>query len=529
MRGPPRQLKIAGAALLLLSLQLTGAAQPAEPAAAAPRYGGVLRAGMQTDPIGLDPHTTNSTATRNMLENVYDTLVAFAADGRIVPSLAARWSVSADGLVYTFALRSGVTFHDGAPLLAADVAYSLNRLKDPAVASPRSEDFAAIAAVLAQDPLTVQVRLRAPFGPLLSKLAFSMNAIVPAHLARKTGELQRVAVGTGPFRLVDYQPQTRLLLARHPGYWGRDAAGRPLPYLDGIEFRFFPDPNARTLALRTGLVDFIEYVPAADVALLQRQPALHVVGGVGTNFRSLVLNTKVAPLTDPRVRQALAYAIDREAVVAMALFGVGGVPASGASVPPSSQFALRQPPPRRDVARARALLAAAGLPKGFTITLLCTSTYDFLRTPAEVIVANLAEIGVRVQLRVLDWSLFLPQVLEHRFALALWGESGLADADDFLYEPLHSRGGQNVGSFADRELDALLEAGRRSPDPAERMRIYEAAQRRILDTAPHVFLFHSAQHEAMGDGVAGFVHYFNTSYLGLRATWLQRAERSAPP
>ena len=109
MRGPPRQLKIAGAALLLLSLQLTGAAQPAEPAAAAPRYGGVLRAGMQTDPIGLDPHTTNSTATRNMLENVYDTLVAFAADGRIVPSLAARWSVSADGLVYTFALRSGVT------------------------------------------------------------------------------------------------------------------------------------------------------------------------------------------------------------------------------------------------------------------------------------------------------------------------------------------------------------------------------------------------------------------------------------
>lgn len=511
------------ALLTLLAVAPAAAAADDSPpfAAPAPRYGGVLRAGMQTDPIGLDPHTTNSTATRNMLENVYDTLVAFAADGRLVPSLAAAWSVSADGRTYTFALRPGVTFHDGTPLRAEDVVFSLNRLKDPAVASPRSEDFAAISEVLATGPHTVQVRLRAPFGPLLAKLGFSMNAIVPAHAAR--GELQRTAIGTGPFRLVEYQPQTRLILARFPGYWGRDAVGRPLPYLDGIEFRFFPDPNARTLALRTGLVDFIEYVPAADVALLQRDPALRVVGGVGTNFRSLVINTRVPPLHDPRVRQALAYALDREAVVAMALLGVGGVPAAGASVPPGSRFALRDSPyRRRDVARARALLAEAGFAAGFTITLLCTSTYDFLRTPAEVIVANLAEIGVRVQLRVLDWSLFLPQVLAHRFALALWGESGLADPDDFLYEPLHSRGGQNVGLFADAELDRLLEAGRRTADGDERARIYEAAQRRVLLLSPHVFLYHSAQHEAMRDVVHGFVHYFNTSYLGLRATWLQR-------
>lgn len=510
-------------ALALSAVCASAHGQLGDPAAPTPRYGGVLRAGMQTDPIGLDPHTTNSTATRNLLENVYDTLVAFAADGQLVPALATAWTVSPDGRAYTFELRRGVTFHDGAPLSAADVVFSLLRLKDPAVASPRSEDFAAIETVVASGPHTVVVRLRSPFGPLLSKLAFSMNAIVPAHLVRRGDELQRVAIGTGPFRLADYQPQTRLLLARYPGYWGRDAAGGPLPYLDGIEFRFFPDPNARTLALRTGYVDFIEYVPAADVALLQRQPAVRVVGGVGTNFRSLVLNTRVPPLDDPRVRKALAYAIDREAVVAMALFGVGGVPAAGASVPPGSRFALRDSPyRRRDVARARQLLRQAGLPAGFALTLLCTSTYDFLRAPAEVIVANLKEIGVRVRLRVLDWSLFLPQVVERRFALALWGESGLADPDDFLYEPLHSRGGQNVGSFADGELDKLLEAGRRTPDDDERRRIYEAAQRRILDAAPHVFLFHSAQHEAMSDSVRGFVHYFNTSYLGLRATWLQR-------
>ena len=261
--------------LVALAVAAVGASahgQVDAPAAPTRRYGGVLRAGMQTDPIGLDPHTTNSTATRNLLENVYDTLVAFAADGQLVPGLAAAWTVAPDGRVYTFELRRGVTFHDGAPLSAADVVFSLRRLKDPAVASPRSEDFAAIETVVASGPHTVVVRLRSPFGPLLSKLAFSMNAIVPAHVVRRGDELQRVAIGTGPFRLVDYQPQTRLVLARAPGYWGRDAAGRPLPYLDGIEFRFFPDPNARTLALRTGYVDFIEYVPAPGGALLPRPP-----------------------------------------------------------------------------------------------------------------------------------------------------------------------------------------------------------------------------------------------------------------
>ena len=501
-------------------------ATPTPDSAEEPRYGGVLRAGMQTDPIGLDPHTTNSTATRNLLENVYDTLVAFSPTGEIVPSLAASWTVSPDGRTYAFQLRPGVTFHDGAPLLAEDVVFSLRRLKDPRVASPRSEDFAAISAVTAPGPLTVVVQLRTPLGPLLSKLAFSTNAIVPAHVVRTGGELQHQAVGTGPFRLVDYQPQNRMVLKRYPGYFGRDAAGRRLPYLDGIEFRFFPDANARTLALRTGLVDFIEYVPAADVALLQGDPALRVVGGVSTNFRSLVLNTKVPPLDDPRVRQALSYAIDRQAVVAMALLGVGGLAASGANVPPVSAFALHDSPYRtRDVARARALLAEAGLPNGFAITLTCTSTYDFLRTPAEVIVANLQDIGVRVRLRVLDWSLFLPQVVERRFAMALWGESGLADPDDFLYETLHSRGGQNVGAFADPELDRLLEAGRQTVEVEARTRIYDLAQRRVLAAAPHAFLFHSAQHEALRRWVHGFAHYFNTSYLGLRTTWLDRTER----
>jgi peptide/nickel transport system substrate-binding protein len=122
---------------------------------------------------------------------------------------------------------------------------------------------------------------------------------------------------------------------------------------------------------------------------------------------------------------------------------------------------------------------------------------------------------------VLDWSLFLPEVLAHRFELTLFGESGLSDPDDFLYEILHSRGGQNLGFFSDPAVDALLDSGRRETEPRRRRPLYEQAQRRILEAAPHIFLFHSAQHEAYRSVVHGYVHAFNTSYLGLRTTWLE--------
>jgi peptide/nickel transport system substrate-binding protein len=514
--------------LLLLLLGPLLAACPKAPStptvdtAAGPRYGGVLRAGMQTDPVGLDPHTTNSTATRNLLENVYDTLVALDPQGRIVPALAASWSQSADGRRWTFHLRPGVTFHDGSPLRASDAAFSLRRLKDPRLASPRAEDFAAVQEARALDDQTLELTLGQPYGPLLAKLAYSMNAVVSEAAVRKYGDLQHVAIGTGPFTLREYVPQTRMTLGRYPHCWQRDERGAPLPYLDAIEFRFLPDANARTVALRTGHVDWIEYVPAADVQALQRDPAIVVQGGVATNFRSLILNTRVPPLDDVRVRQALAHAIDTRAVVDMALFGVGGVAAAGTAVPPGSPYAIGDSPyQRRDLGRARALLAEAGYPHGFAIALLVTSTYDFLRAPAEVIQANLADIGVHVRLRVLDWSLFLPEVLAHRFEMTVMGESGLSDPDDFLYEMLHSRGGQNLGSFADPAIDALLDGGRRTGEPLQRRLVYEQAQRLILAAAPHVFLFHSAQHEAFRRTVRGYQHAFNTSYLGLRTTWLQ--------
>lgn len=492
-------------------------------ALAQPRYGGVLRAGMQTDPVGLDPHLTNATATRNMMENVYDTLVMFDASGRIVPALAESWETSDDGLRWTFRLREGVTFHNGEPLKASDVVFSINRIKDPATASPRADHFALVERIEAVDERTVVFTLSQPFSPLLAKLAFSTNVIMSEAVLREHGDAQQVVVGTGPFRFVEYLPQTRLVLTRYEDYWGRDEEGNPLPYLDGITFLFFPDPAARTTAIQTGTVDWVEYVPAADVLILQADPNVEVVGGLSANFRSLYLNTTVPPLDDVRVRQAIAYAIDEQEIVDVALFGTGGIVATGTTIPAGNFYAIEANPyTGRNLERARELLAEAGLAEGFTLDIYVTTTYDFLRDPAEVIQAHLADIGIRTTITAEDWGIYLPKALASEFQTTILGTSGQADPDDYLYGNFHSSGSLNLSRLADPELDALLELGRRVANQEERREIYLAAQARILELAPHVFLFHSAQYEALQRYVRGFEHFPNTSYLGLRTTWLER-------
>ena len=494
------------------------------PFALAQQPGGVLNVGMQTDPVGLDPHTTNATATRNMLENVYDTLVMFDSSLQIVPGLAESWEASEDGLTWTFKLRPGVTFHNGDPLRASDVAFSLNRIKDPDVASPRSGDFAVVESVTAQGDETVVITLSEPFSPLLSKLAQSLNVIVSeAVTTANNGDLNGAVVGTGPFKFVEYLPQTRLVLEKNENFWGEDAAGNPLPYLDGITFQFYPEPAARTTAVQTSNADWIEYVPAADVAVLEADPNVEVVGGLSANFRSLYLNVTRPPFDNPLVRQALAYAIDEGAVVDLALFGVGGVAATGTTIPAGNYYAVESSPyVGRDVERARELLEEAGYGDGFDFDLYVTSTYDFLRTPAEIIQANLADIGVTANIVAEDWSIYLPTVQEGDFDATILGESGQSDPDDFLFDVFHTGGGGNFGEFTSPELDALLEEGRRASSQEERERIYEEAQALILEEAPHVFLFHSAQYEALQSYVRGFEHFPNTSYLGLRTTWLEQ-------
>lgn len=490
--------------------------------ALAQQYGGILRAGMQTDPVGLDPHLTTATATRNMMENVYDTLVMFSSSGEIVPGLAASWEASEDGLTWTFNLREGVTFHNGEPMTASDVVFSINRIKDPAVASPRAGDFAVVDSVEALDDLTVVFNLSQPFSPLLAKLSFSTNVIVSEAVITEHGDAQEVVIGTGPFKFVEYIPQTRLVLERFDDFWGSDEAGNPLPYMDGILFNFYPDPASRTTAIQTGNADWIEYVSAADVTLLQADPNVEVVGGLSANFRALYINTTVEPLDNHLIRQAMAHAIDEQSIIDLALFGTGGVLATGTTIPGGNFYAVESNPyTGRNLERAQELLAEAGYPDGFEFEMYVTSTYDFLRDPAEIIQANLADVGIRATIRTEDWSVYLPTVREGNYQATILGTSGQTDPDDFLFSQFHSSSANNTSFISDPELDALLERGRLVADQDERREIYLAAQDRLLELLPYIFLFHSAQYAAIRPNVQGYEHFPNTSYLSLRNTWLE--------
>ena len=498
-------------------------------ALAQPQFGGTLRVGMQTDPVGLDPHLSSATATRNMLENTYETLVMFSPSLEIIPGLAESWEASEDLLQWTFHLREAL-WHDGTPVTAEDVKFSIERIKDPELASPRAADFAVVERVDAVDERTVVMTLSEPSTPLLAKLGQSMNVIVPQHVVEANGDLQNVVVGSGPFRFVEYVPQTRLVLERFDQHWGQDEAGNQLPYLDGITFTFYPDPTARTTAVLTGNVDWIEYVPAVDVPALQADPSVVVAGGVTSNFRSVQFNTTEPPFDDYRVRQAFAYAIDKQAVVDLALFGTGGVVATGATIPAGNYYAVEDSPYNvRDVEKARALLAEAGYADGFEFEFYITSTYDFLRDPAEIIqsnlaaigvTANLAEIGVTANIKLEDWSIFLPTYIAGDFTALVSGSSGQTDPDQFLYTPFFSTVSTNFGKFQDARVDELLLAGRQEPDPEARRELYREAQYRILELSPHVFLFHSAQYAAHTPDVQGYDFYPNGSYIGFRNVWL---------
>jgi peptide/nickel transport system substrate-binding protein len=486
----------------------------------AQKSGGVLRAGMQADPVNLDPHITNATATRNQLENVYDTLVRFDSKGRVIPSLALNWRTSSDGLTWTFNMRPGISFHNGRAVDAVDVAYSINRIVDPATKSPRATDFSQVASIQAPNRTTVVFKLKQPFAPLLAKLAFSLNVIVPREAV---SSLSSKPVGTGPFTFVEYIPSTRMVLKRNVAYWERDAKGNKLPYLDGITFSYLPDATARSTALRTGAVDWIEYVSAADIATIKRDPKLDVVGGLSANYRGLQFNLKEKPLDDVRVRQAIAYAINPKEVVDVALFGVGGVVAKGLTIPGGNFYAFEGSPYGTvNLEKSRALLREAGYPNGFSLDLKVTSTFDFLRTPAEVLQAQLAKIGVNLKIQAEEWSVYLPNFTSKRFVSTIIGSSGQSDPDDYLYTAFHSKGGGNFMNFADAQVDKLLEQGRLTAKQDARKELYDQAQERILQLVPMVPLFHSAQYEGLATYVKGFDHFINTSYLGLRTTYLDK-------
>ncbi len=426
-------------ALACLLACAAGCTRPA-PAPARP-----LRIALHSDPLVLDPHLRNEALTYSIMRNLYEGLTAFDAEMRIGPALAASWENPND-LTWVFHLRPGVRFHDGRELTAADVVFSLERARTLPTSGFGSY-VVAVDQVRALDRHTVELTTRRPYAILLNKLAFVL--IVPAGSPPEI----RQPVGTGPYRLVSYQPGVRLALRSFDGYWSGASA------VSQVDFLPVASQRARVERLMAGDLDLVHEPGAENLERLRAAPRCRVLEQESLMVAYLLLKTQRPPLSDLRVRRAIDLALDRPGLVAAALRGEGHPVGQmvGRSV---FGFAPDIAPPPRDLAGARRLLAEAGYPGGVDLDLELRPG----REAAGEVRRQLAEAGIRLRLVERPWAELYPRLLAHGVDFYLGAIlAPSADASDLFDAMVHSRdpvrgyGDANFGDYHNAALDALIE------------------------------------------------------------------------
>lgn len=466
----------------------------------------ILRYARGGDAVRLDPADIDDGESAKVTHQLFDTLVRFKPGNfDLEPALAERWESDPQGLTWTFHLRAGVSFHDGTPFDAAAAKASLERLRDPA--RPYATSFAMIASIEAPDPATLVIRLSRPYAPFLRNLAMFCAAVVPLSASADRVAFARTPVGTGPFRFSAWLPNEKIVLEANPAYWG----GRPR--LDGIVFLPVPDNAKRLKLLESGGADVIDGISLHDAAAVERNPALRLhATSPGANLAYLAFNTQRKPFDDPRVRRALAMAIDREGLVKHLFSGRARL---AQSVIPEGFLGHEDTPwIVRDPARAKALLAEAGFPDGFETTLwVMPNPRPYLPEPrriAQAVQANLAEIGVKARITSQDWGAYLAATHAGKHDLCFMGwTTDNGDPDNFAYvllDPENAVPGaaSNLSFFKDDAVHALLLEAQGTPDEARRADAYRRFTARVREACPILPLATTDAMAAARAGVRGF-------------------------
>jgi len=454
------------------------------------------------DAVTLDPHRTNDLPSARIMRQIYDTLVVQQEDLQLVPGLAESWT-QLDELTWEFRLRDGVTFHNGELLRASDVKFTLDRLRDPAFAATPAFLVTFIDDIVVVDDLTLTITTKTPFVPMLSHLAHTATSILNEQAVTAAGEDYgtRVVVGTGPFKFVLWETASRIVLERNPEWWG----GEVLP--SQIVFRPIPEGTVRAIELETGAVDIVYGLEPLDARRLEADPNIRIakVETLATHY--IGFNVQKPPFNNPLVRRALNHAIDVDAIVEVIWRGQ----AVRATAPISPRVFGAHPGLEvyeYNPELARQLLAEAGHPAGFT-TSIWTNNNPLRIQVAEVVQAQLGELGIDVEIQVLEWGTYLADTAAglHDMFILGW-VSVTADADYGLYSLFHSSQFGDPGNrtfFSNPRVDELLDLGRAESDPALRLAYYKEAQEIIHNEAPWIFLLVTAEENGLRANIEGFV------------------------
>lgn len=509
---------------------------PAPPVAEKPQPGGVLTLRAQADPEHLDIQQQGSVIALNPIGPCYSNLLRYdpLENTKVIPDLATEWSVSDDGLVYTFKLRQGVKWHDGQPFTAADVQATFDRgIKPPrGTVTPRWSAIKAMAQDWAMvDPYTFKVTLKGPSASFLPFLAVDFMMIMPKHVLEAKGDLKKDVVGTGAFKFKSYKRSVSFEVVKNPDYFLPER-----PYLDVMLTYILPDPGTAMAAFRTRRILTLAtypYVKPSELRELQAEFGDKVKIGtypVGGSVR-LCINTKKTPWGDQRVRKAVHLALDRQAAVKALTEGTGAI---GAPFDPRTEWSipldelLKMPgyrqPKDADLAEAKRLLAEAGFPNGFKSSIMARSYPDYVN----------ASIFIAEQLRKIGIDLGSVKVMESAAGYAALnagdfdteGESVgfiIGDPDALITELYLATSGRNYGKYYNEKVEKLFEQESRTLDVQKRKQLIREMQLILLDDPPYGFLYMSTSNDAWWEDVRGYQSgqtiYTNIKYIDV---WLKK-------
>jgi peptide/nickel transport system substrate-binding protein len=488
----------------------------------------------------LDPEGQTTTTIQNIVDYMFDSLLwpederSGLAPGKpqftkLVPMLATSWTVSTDGLTYTFKLRQGVKFQDGTDFNAEAVKFNVERWLDPNVRAPNRYYFTDIdlTKIETPDPSTIVLHLKQPSPTLLGRIAAGSAHILSPTAVKKIGNdkipLGPVDAGTGPYRFKEWVHGDHITLVKNPNYWGRK------PYFDEVTFRVVPNAGTRETMLRAGDIQMAFEPPAPDVPGLRKDPNLKVVEGPSDRDIFVGLNNQYGPLKDVKVRQALNFAVNKKALISSILFGLGTILES-----PTTPFLFGYTKVQSggwpfNPVKAKQLLAEAGFPNGFSVTFHSpTGRYIQDYQVAQGIAAQLANVGIKATLSTSDWPTYVRTLLTPLNQTPLqifilgWATAYL-DADGTLFGQFHSKqwppNGLESTFYKNPKVDDLLTQGQITPDAKKREAIYKDAQQIIWNDAPWIFLWSQNFYMVTSSHLEGVTVTPNEKWAAIYATW----------
>ncbi|MFQ5961036.1 MAG: ABC transporter substrate-binding protein [Candidatus Methylomirabilales bacterium] len=508
-----RGLLFAGIAVLVLGIEGCGTGEGRSPEG--------FTAAIETNPVSLDPRVATDALSIHVIELLFNGLVRADAHFRIVPDLAERWEQPNERTLI-FHLRRGVRFHDGRELTGADVRYTFASLRT--VGSAHATVLQEVQDIQVLDRYRVAFHLKRPFAPILYHLTMG---IVPAKRAREEGFGQS-PVGTGPFRFTRWEQNDQVQVEAFADYF--DGA----PQIARLNLRIIPDATIRFLELKKGTIDLLlGSLPPEVFSLVEGLPGVRVATVPSSNYTYLGFNLRDPILSDVRVRQAIAHAIDREGLITYLLRGQA-IPATGLLFPQHWAYEPHVKTFPFDPEKARRLLDEAGHPEkgGVRFTLVFKATTSELsRTIAEAIQYQLSQVGIQLEIRSYEWGTFYADIKSGNFQLYVLTWVGITDPDYYHYI-FHSASlpprGANRGHYHDADVDRLLLAGRQTSDWSQRKAAYSRIQQILAEDLPYVSLWHEIRWAAYTRRIVGFSLMPGGDFISLKDVRLVKTSDLGP-